>query len=152
MPSGLSSPLRRTRTRTATASSTWRGRGIASLSASSCATRSGTRSTWATRSMVSSISHLIQEFILAWCWSVSVYFTAQANSTTSAINRASVKITVSSSIRSWMEEQAGTSEPTSYRPDLVNTLFHTPGRCLKNIFTAVVILEVEGECETFGDS
>lgn len=54
-PSGLSSPSRRTRTPTATESSTWRGPGTASLSASSCATRSGTRSTWATRLTVSSL-------------------------------------------------------------------------------------------------
>lgn len=57
-------------------------------------------------------------------WPSGLYFTSQANSTTSAISPASVRITVSSLIRSWTEEQAGSSGPTSSRPDLVNTWFH----------------------------
>lgn len=54
----------------------------------------------------------------------SVYFTVKVNSTTLAIRLASVRITVSSSIRSWMEEPASSWEPTSCRPDPVNTLIH----------------------------
>lgn len=67
---------------------------------------------------------LIQEFVWPQHWAVFVYLTAQGNSTTLGISLASARTTVSSSIRSWMEEQAGTSEPTSSSPDWVNTWFH----------------------------
>lgn len=129
MPSGLSSPSRRTRTPTVTANSTWRGRGTASLLASNCATPSGTRSTWATRSTVSSIYIRFWTFLWGGRYNlplglpISVYLTLQVNSTTSAISLASAKITVSLLIHSWTAEQAGSSEPTSNHPDSVHTLF-----------------------------
>lgn len=45
----------------------------------------------------------------------------QASSTTLATCPASARTTVSSSTRSWMEGRVDTSEPTSSRPDPVNT-------------------------------
>lgn len=136
-PSGLSSPSQQTRTPTATASSTWSGRGTASSSASSCATRSDTRSTWATLWPVSLVlkSKPHSGLHFSSYWSAGLYFTAQANSTTSAISPASARTTVSSLIRSWMEEQAGSSEPTSSHPDLVNTWFHALLAGVSEIFS-----------------
>lgn len=125
--SGPSSPSPRTRTPTATGNSSWRGRGTASMSASSCATRSGTRSTWATRSTVSPALRPSASFG-SWfdlgAELSSFVSPPQGSSTTSGTSPASARTTVSSWIRSWTGEQAGTSEPTSSSPDWVNIWFH----------------------------
>lgn len=50
-------------------------------------------------------------------------YPVQVNSTTSETRPALERITVSLLIRSWMDEQAGSSEPTSSHTDPVNTSY-----------------------------